>query len=86
MDVAKGWIGKKVRSSDGRTGSITKAVQVMWTLDLYITADDGSTAKTTLNARGGDFGDHSWQWYCPEFSHGPAWLPLTDQSPDVEYE
>jgi hypothetical protein len=86
MNIEKGWIGKKVRSTDGRTGIIKKAAQVAWSLDLYITSEDGSTAKATLNARGPDSGDHSWQWYCPNFCHGPAWLPLTDQSPDLEHE
>jgi len=79
-----GWKGKKVRTADGRTGAI--AVEIPWgsLLDLVIQCDDGTQSKVTLNARGKDSGDHSWQWYCPDFMDGAAWLPLTDQSPATQ--
>jgi hypothetical protein len=84
--LESGWIGKEVRSADGRFGVIKEAIQAAWSIDLYIASEDGSVAKVTLNARGPDSGDHTWQWYCPNFCHGPAWLPLTEQSPVLEYE
>jgi hypothetical protein len=84
--IAEGWIGKTLRSSDGHRGRIDGAVQSGPCLDLYITRDDEKKSVVTLNAWGRDRGDHSWQWYCPEFCHGPAWLPLTDQSPALQFE
>jgi hypothetical protein len=79
-----GWKGKKVRAIDGRTGVITHEGPFGHWLDLIIQCDDGTQSKVSLNARGKDSGDHAWQWYCDNFMDGPAWLPLTDQSPAMQ--
>jgi hypothetical protein len=73
-----GWKGKKVRHKDGRTGAIDIEDTWFGGADLHIACEDGSRAVVRLNARRGDGGEAGWQWWCPEFSRGAAWLPLGD--------
>ena len=73
-----GWKGKKVRHIDGRHGVIEYEVPNIVGCDLKIRCADGSDASVRLMARGKDRGEAGWQWWCPEFSRGAAWLPLGD--------
>jgi hypothetical protein len=81
-----GWLGKTVRNQDGRTGTITAENPWGPWCELTITAEDGSIAKITLCANSADIGDAGWQWWCPEFSHGSAWLPLGDKGAPISVE
>jgi hypothetical protein len=80
-----GWKGKTVRNADGRTGVISQEDGFGPWLDLHIKCDDNTKAEVKLNARGRDSGDSGWQWWCPEFSDKPAWLPLGEQGAPMEY-
>lgn len=75
-----GWRGKTVRHLDGRTGTIDMERTGFLHIALTIAVDAGEPAHVQLNANGQDSGDTGWAWLCPEFSGGPAWLPLGDHN------
>lgn len=85
MTNNNGWRGLTVRNVDGRTGKISREEGFGPWLDLHIQCTDGSTAKVTLNSGGPDSGDAGWQWWCPEFSEGAAWLRLGEIGADLVY-
>jgi len=80
-----GWQGKHVRNVDGRTGTIAREDDFGPWLDLHIQCADSSKAKVQLNGQGRDGGEAGWQWWCPGFSLGPAWLPLGEQGAALAY-
>ena len=80
-----GWLNKQVKNADGRCGLISDENGWGPWLDLHIECIGGGTAKVVLNARGADGGEHGWQWWCPEFSNVPAWLPLGENGAAIEY-
>ena len=80
-----GWVGKKARHPDGRTGVIEKEEGREFCC-LHILCEGKQIACVTLNAYGKDSGAEGWQYWCPEFCHGPAWLPLGDNGSPLEYD
>ena len=80
-----GWLGKRVRNIDGRTGVIAIEDGFGHLLDLHIDCVDGTKAKVSLKKHGRDSGESGWQWWCPEFAERPAWLPLGDQGAPLAY-
>ncbi|MEC4339595.1 hypothetical protein VPH13_12805 [Stenotrophomonas pavanii] len=74
-----GWVGIKVRHTDGREGSIVGQYAGFLHLGLSIRCSDGTDARVQLNANGRDTGEAGWEWWCSNFSNGPCWLPLGDQ-------
>ena len=80
MSNDHGWRGKTVRHLDGRTGTIRRESTGFLCIALTIEVAGGGEARVQLNANGTDTGDTGWAWLCPEFSGGPAWLPLGDHN------
>lgn len=85
MTHKHGWQGTQVRNVDGRTGTIAREEDFGMWLDLHIACADGDRPKVRLNTWGADGGEAGWQWWCPGFSLGPAWLPLGEQGAAVAY-
>ena len=80
MSNDHGWRGMTVRHLDGRTGTIRREYAGFLHLALTIAVDGGGEAHVQLNTNGKDSGEPGWAWHCPEFSGGPAWLPLGDHN------
>jgi len=75
-----GWRGRTVRHLDGRTGTIRSVYVGFLHLALTIAVDGGEEAHVQLNANSQDSGEAGWAWHWPDFSGGPAWLPLGDHN------
>lgn len=74
-----------MRNSDGRDGVITLEDGFGPWLDLHIKCVDGSKAMVKLSGIGRDTGEAGWQWWCPEFCFGEAWIPLGELGAPLEY-
>lgn len=79
------WKGKIVRNANGKTGVIVAEDIAYPFHDLYIDCSDGTKSHVILCAKSIDKGDVGWQWWCPEFDLGPAWLPLGNRGAKTEY-
>lgn len=78
-----GWVGKKMRHRDGRTGEIRKENVGFSFAALFIDVDGGGEAMVQLNTTGPDSGEVGWEWFCENFSGGACWLTLGDHNPDA---
>ncbi|HCF2991406.1 hypothetical protein ACVXHM_16830 [Pseudomonas aeruginosa] len=74
-----GWLGKQVRSADGRLGSITNEFVGLGFVTLTLTPESGADEVVTLLSNGGSNGSSGWQWLCDSFSGEPFWVPLGNQ-------
>lgn len=79
MREAHGWLDVPVRNPDGRVGAISSEELLLGGRRLGITCADGTEGWVMLANNGNDRGEAGWQWWCPEFSEGAAWLPLGDK-------
>ena len=75
-----GWLGKRVRHHDGRTGIIKDEWVGFCHVGLKISVDRGGTAFVQLNTNGKDTGEAGWEWWCENFNGGPRFLPLGDHT------
>ena len=74
-----GWLGKQVRSADGRPGSITNEFVGLGFVTLTLTPENGVDEVVTLLPDGSSRGSSGWQWLCDNFKGGPRWLALGNQ-------
>ncbi|BAW26666.1 Uncharacterized protein KF715C_pA1610 (plasmid) [Pseudomonas putida] len=74
-----GWLGKQVRSADGRLGRITNEFVGLGFVTLTLTPEKGADEVVTLLPDGSASGSSGWQWLCDNFTGGPRWLALGNQ-------
>lgn len=78
--MADGWVGKRVRNKDGRTGKIQAETGFGSVLTLQICVDGEGLAEVVLRAESQDGGESGWEWWCENFEGSPRWLTLGDHN------